>query len=192
METIIGVVDVVEPKISPQTSKMWLLKLSFKTDQGTIWLGAKPGQDTALAGFMSRVIDERDRPTEGRTRWQLETESVTETAKNGNSYDNVYVRSAKTADNQAVAGPPQAPTAPAAAGAAPVASDRDRAIGRAVAFKGAIDLVSRQTDGPTGLAAVPLLAELTSVLETILDRSWSPSDETESSDDEPFDAELRI
>jgi hypothetical protein len=192
METIIGVVDVVEPKISPQTNKMWLLKLSFKTDQGTIWLGAKPGQDTALAGFMSRVIDERDRPTEGRTRWQLETESVTETAKNGNSYDNVYVRSAKTADNQAVAGPPQAPTAPAAAGAAPVASDRDRAIGRAVAFKGAIDLVANDAKGPKGMAAVPLVAELTSVLETILDRSWTPSDETESSDDEPFDAELRI
>jgi len=73
METIIGVVDVVEPKISPQTSKMWLLKLSFKTDQGTIWLGAKPGQDTALAGFMSRVIDERDRPTEGPRRMVIAT-----------------------------------------------------------------------------------------------------------------------
>jgi len=188
METIIGVVDEVEPKISPQTNKMWLLKLSFRTDQGIIWLGAKPGQDTALAGFMSRVIDERDRPTEGRTRWQLETESVTETARNGNSYDNVYVRSAKTAD----AGPPPAPAAAGATGAAPVASDRDRAIGRAVAFKGAIDMISRQTDGPTGMAAVPLVAELTSVLETVLDRSWTASDETESSDDEPFDEELRI
>ena len=136
-----GRIKDVEPKLNAKSNKIWLLKASLVTDDGsTVWIGGKPDE---AAAWIDRVVDERDTPIDSRTHWQLEVENRSETAKNGNVYHNNYVTSARSleADAQNVptnnATPPQPSTTPAVQG--PTA--KDRLIVRQVAAKLASELV---------------------------------------------------
>ena len=131
-----GRIKDVEPKLNAKSNKIWLLKASLVTDDGsTVWIGGKPEESPEWIG---RVMEERDLlPIESRTHWLLEVQNRSETAKNGNVYHNNYVTSARSleADSQNVptnnATPPQPSTTPAVQGP----NAKDRLIVRQVAAK---------------------------------------------------------
>jgi len=131
-----GRIKDVEPKLNAKSNKIWLLKASLITDDGsTVWIGGKPEESPEWIG---RVMEERDLlPIESRTHWLLEVQNRSETAKNGNVYHNNYVTSARSleADAQNVptnnATPPQPSTTPAVQGP----NAKDRLIVRQVAAK---------------------------------------------------------
>ena len=138
-----GQIKDVEPKLNAKGNKIWLLKASLITDDGsTVWIGGKPDE---AAAWIDRVMEERDLlPIESRTHWQLEVENRSETAKNGNVYHNNYVTAARSVEDSASmpmpasnATPPQPSTTPAVQGP----NAKDRLIVRQVAAKLAGELV---------------------------------------------------
>ncbi|MAH51016.1 hypothetical protein CMI37_34690 [Candidatus Pacearchaeota archaeon] len=100
MSSYIGKVGQVDPKYS--ATEMWLLKIELVTEEGKRWLGAytsKKGYNTA--GFVERVMAERDMPDDSKTLWYVEYETKTE-----KGYENLYVTSARSAQEGEVQAAP--------------------------------------------------------------------------------------
>ena len=131
---VVGKVLDVDPKMN-KNNQLWLLKFSVESNEGTtVWLGARPTNQKSL---IDRVLQERDLPS--KSTWEIEYDMQTDTAKDGRTFENNYVTSAKTVDPGTEVTPTEDTPAPTGFHA----SSRDALILRQVAFKGAIE----KTDG---------------------------------------------
>ena len=180
MPSITGTIDTVDTKLD------WLLKFSVNSDGRTIWMGAK--HTKPLESFIAAAIAQGKVPPSDRAQWEIEYTEETSTGKDGKTYDNRYVQSAHMV---------AAPASPGGGGGGSVApSDREAAITRAVAFKGAIDLLRTSLHGsstpPDNLAKVgATINALTDAFEEILrgtyDGDSSPGIETADEEDPIFE-----
>jgi len=134
MTTVTGTVVEVDPKMN-KNNQLWLLKFSVASNEGsTVWLGARPTNQKPL---IDRVLQERDLPS--KSTWEIEYDMQTDTAKDGRTFENNYVTSAKTVDPGTEITPAEDTPAPTGSNV----SSRDALILRQVAFKGAVE----KTDG---------------------------------------------
>ena len=134
MTTVTGTVVEVDPKMN-RNNQLWLLKFSIASNEGsTVWLGARPTNQKPL---IDRVLQERDLPS--KSTWEIEYDMQTDTAKDGRTFENNYVTSAKTVDPGTEVTPTEDTPAPTGSNV----SSRDALILRQVAFKGAVE----KTDG---------------------------------------------
>ena len=108
----------------------WVANFSVRHTGGTMWLGVKTqGPNQAFAEKIRQEV--RQLKEEERSLWRIEYDE-TEKEKNGKVYTNRTVASAKIVTNT-----------PTPAPAAQQATSKDDSIARAVAYKGAIDLVAK-------------------------------------------------
>ena len=165
MTEAIGRLDTLDTRLD------WLVKFSIATDSGTVWLSAKTKQHRTLADGLSKHdnLAPEDRPI-----WCIQYTEEESPGKDGKIYTNRWVTSAKTIETPV--GQPKATGA----------GFKDDAIKRAVAFKGAIDLlVAARSKGEfTKVGAIDTVGELSSTkvasilntltndFEAILDRSY--------------------
>jgi len=161
MPNITGTIDQVDTKLD------WLLKFSVNSDGRTLWLGCK--HTKPLESFVAAAIEQGNVAPDSRPQWEIEYTEETSTGKDGKTYDNRYVQSAHMV---AASAPTSAP--PGGGGGGSVApSDREAAITRAVAFKGAIDILRTSLHGsstpPDDIAKVgAAVNSLTNMFEAIL------------------------
>ena len=157
MPSTTGIIDTVDTKLD------WLLKFSVNSDGRTLWLGAK--HTKPLESFIAAAIAQGKVPPSDRAQWEIEYTAETSTGKDGKTYDNRYVQSAHMV---------AASTPPSGGGGGSVApSDREGAITRAVAFKGAVDILRTSLHGsstpPDDIAKVgAAINSLTNAFEEIL------------------------
>ena len=189
--------------------KMWLLKVKFSTDEGTIICTARTGKETGWEDnprLMEAVLADLKLPAAERRRWEIEYETKSETSGD-RTFRNNYVCGFTPIST----GPSQSPTVTAAPTSVATA-DGDQpqwmgvevnpvanSIRRSVAFKAASDKTSAILQALLGKVEVtgtadfiqqisPLLKEL-SVLEADLTDEAErtllrlSSDEPEEEDD---------
>ena len=160
----IGRLDTLDTRLD------WLVKFSIATDSGTVWLSAKTKQHRTLADGLSK--HDKVAPIEDRPIWCIQYTEEESPGKDGKIYTNRWVTSAKTIETPV--GQPKATGG----------GFKDDAIKRAVAFKGAIDLLVAAKSkveltkvgaiGTVGelMQVAPILNTLTNDFEAILDRSY--------------------
>lgn len=167
--TVTGRLDTLDTRLD------WLVKFSIVTDSGTVWLSAKTKQHRTLADGLSKhdKLAPEDRPL-----WSIQYTEEESPGKDGRIYTNRWVTTAKTIETPV--GQPKATGG----------GFKDDAIKRAVAFKGAIDLlVAAKSKGElTKVGAI--VNRLTNEFETILDRSHVDDEQAtieQSKDDDGFE-----
>ena len=140
----------------------WVANFSVRHTGGTMWLGVKTqGPNQAFAEKIRQEV--RQLKEEERSLWRIEYDE-TEKEKNGKVYTNRTVASAKIVTNTSTPAPAPAQQA----------TSKDDSIARAVAFKGAIDLVAKKI-GPKDvlLKCTDTVNALTDSFESILQRKYS-------------------
>jgi len=178
MPNATGIIDTVDTKLD------WLLKFSVNSDERTIWMGAK--HTKPLESFIAAAIAQGKVPPSDRAQWEIEYTEETSTGKDGKTYNNRYVQSAHMV---AASAPPGG-----GGGGSVAPSDREAAITRAVAFKGAVDLLrtTLHDDDPQEVGAA--VWALTDTFEAILlgtyDGDSSPGIETADEEDPIFEETL--
>ena len=151
----------------PRQTQDWVANFSVQHTGGTMWLAVKTqGPNQAFAEKIREEV--RQLKEEERSLWRIEYDE-TEKEKDGKVYTNRMVASALGVSTVT----PPAP-APAPAPAAQQATSKDDSIARAVAFKGAIDLVAKKI-GPKDvlLKCTDTVNALTDSFESILQRKYS-------------------
>jgi hypothetical protein len=157
MPKIIGTLDRLDQKLD------WLTKFSIQGADGKMWLGARTKDHKALTDALRQ---HESLPPDQRPVWDIDYAEEESTGKNGVVYTNRYVTTAKTVE----AGSPAA--------APPMAGSKDAQIARAVAFKGAIEIVSASVTGKTQVTNLTAaIAHLTDEYEAILTNSYSEPNE---------------
>ena len=191
---IIGKVADVDPKMGKDrdgkpSNTPWLVKFKFVTDSQSLWLGAHTQKPNAPKAFAAKIVEERDLADGQKTLWELDYEEVTE-----GIYTNYYVTSARsvTSDTPTVSTP-----APALQ-----QGSKDDAIARAVAFKGAIDVLVKKVGASAAslpeeayvgdiiwddiLKCIDAVSKLTDAFEAILQRRYS---QESTEDPQPIEAD---
>ena len=145
----------------PSQTQDWVANFSVRHTGGTMWLAVKTqGPNQAFAEKIRQEV--RQLKEEERSLWRIEYDE-TEKEKDGKVYTNRMVASAKIVTNTSTPAP-----------AAQQATSKDDSIARAVAFKGAIDLVAKKI-GPKDvlLKCTDTVNALTDSFESILQRKYS-------------------
>ena len=158
MPSLTGTLDQCDQRLD------WLLKFSISTSSGTVWLGAKTKGHQNLVDALTM---QQNMPPESRPMWEIEYEETNSQGKNGKTYTNRDVISAHTVEAQ------QKPAANGGGG------DRDAAITRAVAFKGAIEVIVSTKPKTKGQGVAPMVNELTEAFVAILDGTYEAEPESE-------------
>ena len=152
----------------PRQTQDWVANFSIQHTGGTMWLAVKTqGPNQAFAEKIRQEV--RQLKEEERSLWRIEYDE-TEKEKDGKVYTNRMVASAKIVTNTSTPAP-----------AAQQATSKDDSIARAVAFKGAIDLVAKKIGplpvGPDDLDVLLKCTDtvnaLTDSFESILQRKYS-------------------
>ena len=172
-EKIIGTLEKLDTRLD------WLLKFSLSTENGNVWLGAKTKDHRAL---LDALLAQDNMAPEDRSLWEIEYREEDSKGKDGRPYKNRYVETAKQ-----VSAPRPKPSGNG--------GDRDAAISRAVAFKGAVELIASTRPKGDLRKLSPLVSQLTTEFESILDRSYSDDaaagvEEVEESVDLVFEEEI--
>ena len=157
MPSITGTIDQVDTKLD------WLLKFCVNSDGRTLWRGAK--HTKPLESFVAAAIEQGKVAPADRAPWEIEYTEEISKGKDGKEYNNRYVQSAHMV---AASAPPSG-----GGGGSVAPSDREAAITRAVAFKGAIDMLRTGLHGsstpPDNIAVVgATINALTNAFEEIL------------------------
>jgi hypothetical protein len=146
----------------PRQTQDWVANFSIQHTGGTMWLAVKTqGPNQAFAEKIREEV--RQLKEEERSLWRIEYDE-TEKEKDGKVYTNRMVASAKIVTNTPTPAPAPAQQA----------TSKDDSIARAVAFKGAIDLVAKKI-GPKDvlLKCTDTVNALTDSFESILQRKYS-------------------
>ena len=166
-KTIEGWVDSYS-HAADDPKRSWVVNFKLVHDGGEdLWMGvAITGPNQQFAQKIMKEVDEL--PKSERSHWEIGYEENPKyDSVNKITHQNAMVKSAKM-----ISAPP-AP-APAPAPAAQQATSKDDSIARAVAFKGAIDLVAKKI-GPKDvlLKCTDTVNALTDSFESILQRKYS-------------------
>ena len=180
MPSITGTIDQVDTKLD------WLLKFSVNSDGRTLWLGAK--HTKPLESFVAAAIEQGKVAPADRAPWEIEYTEEISKGKDGKEYNNRYVQSAHMV---AASAPPSG-----GGGGSVAPSDREGAITRAVAFKGAVDILRTSLHGsstpPDDIAKVgAAINSLTNTFEQVLHKTYTdpepPGIETADEEDPIFE-----
>jgi len=151
---LIGTLDRLDTNLD------WITKFSVQTEGGdTVWLGARTKNQGALCAALA---DQEGMAPQDRPAWEIEYEESESTGKNGKTYTNRDVVTAKTVEASRAE-----PDKTSVQG-----GDTNDRINRSVALKAAVDLVIG-TQGKKAIdpvALVPTISDLTNGLELILNR----------------------
>ena len=164
MPRIIGTVEQID-----QSRGDWLFRFVISGNEGRLWMGARTKDHKSLT---SALVQQDAAPPERRAVWEIDYTETERRKKNGDPYTARDVVAAKMVPDS------DPGNSPAAAAPAPV-GNKDQQIARAVAFKGAIEIISASVTGKTQVTNLTAtIAHLTDEYEAILTNSYNePTEE---------------